>query len=162
MKIRLAVIADVEQMSHVVVSTWKVAYKGLISQAYLNKLTTEMYNERFKRQLYAKKLLFLVAEIQDTIVGMLQANIKNEIMQIDMLYVLPQYHQQGVGKALLNKVVSDYIGVEKVVLNVLDKNNAAKQFYKKQGFVSSGQKQQSQINAGVFWVERFERAVKKS
>lgn len=162
MNVRLATIDDVEKMSQVVVDTWKIAYKGLISQAYLNKLTTKMYNERFKRQLQARKLLFLVSEVQEQIVGMLESDTKNGIIQIDMLYVLPQYHRQGVGKALLDKCLDYNINAEKIVLNVLDKNRDAKQFYKRQGFVSSGQKQKTQINAGEFWVERFERLVKKS
>lgn len=162
MNVRLATIDDVEKMSQVVVDTWKIAYKGLISPAYLNKLTTKMYNERFKRQLQARKLLFLVAEVQEQIVGMLESDIKNGIIQIDMLYVLPQYHQKGIGTALLDRCINERSYIEKVVLNVLDKNSVAKQFYEKHGFVSSGQKYKSQINGGMFLVEKFEKLVKKS
>lgn len=165
MNVRLAVIEDVESMSQVVVDTWKIAYKGLISQAYLNKLTTKVYNERFKRQINAKKMLFLVAQVQEKIVGMLQADVKIDSMRIQMLYVLPQYHHQGVGKALLNQCIdqcSNNSSISKVILDVLDKNDMAKEFYKKNGFVASGQKQESQINGGLFWVKRFEKLVKKS
>lgn len=162
MKVRLATIDDVEKMSKVVVDTWKVAYKGLISQAYLNKLTSETYNERFKRQLYAKKLLFLVAEVQGKIVGMLQANVIDEEMRIDMLYVSPVYQKNGIGKALLDKSIKDNTSVQKVVLDVLDKNMNAKLFYEQQGFFPTGKKRKSEINAGVFLVERFERLIKES
>lgn len=151
-----ASLDEVSSMANIVVTTWKTAYKGIVSQSFLNKLSPKMYLERFKRAIRAPHILLVYAEYDGVIVGVLQAQKMKEInsVHIDMLYVLPTQQGVGVGSALLKYSMSFYKEVNAIQLDVFVGNPRAKLFYEKHGFVFATPKRKADINGHVCYVEQ--------
>jgi len=80
--------------------------------------------EVFSRQMAEMK--FWVAEVEARVVGFV-AFTPNEI---DHLYILPEFHHQGIGSALLQKALDG----EEVWLWVFQENRSARRFYERHGF----------------------------
>ena len=61
---------------------------------------------------------------------------KPTYLYVSELIVLPQYRGQGVGKALLDRaeIFAKECGESQVMLHVLEKNDAARAVYEKQGY----------------------------
>lgn len=154
-RVAKASLDEVSSMANIVVTTWKTAYKGIVSQSFLNKLSPKMYLERFKRAIRAPHILVLRATYQNEVVGVLQAQYDepSNKVHIAMLYVLPNVQRMGVGKQLLQTCITTYTQSEQFVLDVLVGNHVAKQFYEKNGFSFNGHQRQADINGGVCYVE---------
>jgi ribosomal protein S18 acetylase RimI-like enzyme len=80
--------------------------------------------EVFGRQM--AEMEFWVAEADDRIVGFI-AFTPNEV---DHLYILPEFHHQGIGSALLKVALTG----EEVRLWVFQENRSARRFYERHGF----------------------------
>lgn len=72
---------------------------------------------------------FWAALVADQVVGFASASTE----EIEHLYVLPEFHGQGIGKALLHQCL-EKAGRE-VRLWAFQANAQARAFYEKQGFV---------------------------
>ncbi|HVZ12213.1 MAG TPA: GNAT family N-acetyltransferase [Patescibacteria group bacterium] len=77
----------------------------------------------------------LVAKDGGEIVGFMGVDIPNR--KIAAIFVLPEYQEQGIGRALLEKGL-EQLGAGKISLNVVSYNQKAINFYKKLGFVENG------------------------
>ncbi|WP_167753820.1 GNAT family N-acetyltransferase [Granulicatella sp. WM01] len=153
--IRLANLDDAKQMSQVHARTWKVAYKGIFAQSYLNQLPDTAWEESFKRGIQAKKSLFLVAEVDHQIVGCITGGrtrwTDEEKGEIYSLYVLPEYQHQGIGKSLVITILESlYCQYNSVYVLAVDRNTKARRFYECLGFKDTGQIKKSELHGAVF------------
>ena len=84
----------------------------------------------------------------EKLAGYLKVNINSaqsepmgpDALEVERIYVLQEYHKQGLGKALLNYAhdIARQLNKNKIWLGVWEKNENAIGFYKKQGFKKSG------------------------
>lgn len=118
--------------------TWPTAYGDIISQEQIDFMLEKMYD---KGELLAQMLqghhFIIASELSEDVgfAGFSVVNVETKTFKLHKLYVLPKMHGKGVGKILMNEVVSliKAQGGEFLQLNV-NRANKAKDFYEKAGF----------------------------
>lgn len=153
MKIRQATLEDIYQMSEVFAKTWKVTYKGIFSQRYLQKLSLKHWVEPFKRGMQAKKNEYIVAQVDERIVGGLVCGKNRHHQtnaQIYAIYVLPEYQGLGIGKALIEKSLQLLHAYDEVDVFCVINNYPARQFYTMCGFQETNEIKRSELDGVPF------------
>lgn len=140
-KIRNAPVADAEAVSRVLAASWRHAYRGIVSQRYLDAMPDTRWVDFLAQGVGNDTFRCYAAERDGRIVG--AAVIRSgEIEKLpghgemSCLYILPEYMGEGIGGALLERVLS-YMkgaGLGYCVLDVLADNANAIAFYRKRGF----------------------------
>ncbi len=120
------------------------AYKGLEEYAYTHPEDVKSYlNWLWNRDHEG----FFVAKVGDKIVGFVAGDAnwfskreKKRVGAIHEIVVLPEYQEQGIGKALMEKVLNYFKekGLDAVELWVGDENRKAYEFYRRFGFQENG------------------------
>lgn len=119
--------------------TWPHTFGSILSPEQIAYMLEWMYSlPSLQEQLEKKGHRFLLAKAEDQVLGFasLEHNYKQEkLTKIHKLYVLPNTHGKGIGKALINRIKE--LAVEKsntvLTLNV-NRYNAAVNFYQHLGF----------------------------
>jgi len=117
---------------------WPDTYGAYLSSEQLRYMLDLMYNQGELLSQLQKGHIFLLAEEEDKEVGFASFSVidpENKGYKLHKIYVLPSMHGKGVGKILMNEVVSlvRREGGKTLQLNV-NRNNKAKDFYEKAGF----------------------------
>lgn len=118
--------------------TWPTAYGDIISQEQIDFMLEKMYNKGVLVEQMRQGHVFLIAsELKDDIgfAGFSVVNHETHTFKLHKLYVLPRIHGKGIGKILMNEVVSQVKaqGGRFLQLNV-NRANKAKHFYERAGF----------------------------
>lgn len=141
-QIRTASVNDIPAIQEIANKTWPVTYGAILSQEQVEFMMNMMYSEKSLIQQIQKHQFFIVSEgIHDLGYVSIEHHFKNELVtRIHKIYVLPETQGKGIGKLLLDKVVS--LAKENhsntISLNV-NKFNKAYAFYKKMGFEVVGE-----------------------
>ncbi|NDP28316.1 MAG: GNAT family N-acetyltransferase [Flavobacterium sp.] len=128
-------IPIIQEIAH---TTWPNAYGSILSNAQLDYMLDLMYSEEsLLQQLNTKRLFFLAYE-DDVCLGFTSCEnnyLNNKVTRIHKIYILPEAQGKGVGKLLIDKVITlaKENQSEVISLNV-NKFNKAVSFYKKVGF----------------------------
>ena len=140
LKIRNVVSKDIDSF----VQIYKEAYKGLEEYAYTRTKDIKWY---FRWLMSRDKDGFFVAEVNGKPVGFVGCDTnwisifeKDVVGEIHEIFVHPDWQGKGIGKTLLLKALS-YIKSKNRKLAGLwvgIKNEKAKQFYRKMGFIEVG------------------------
>lgn len=148
MQIRQANLNDASALSHLLAKVWRVAYRGIFPQDFLDNIQDDGWTEGFKQGLSNPQATTLVAEIDRRIVAMIafgkgreENQAENEIYALN---VLPEFQGQKIGSALM-KCAFAQLGESGIYLKVAVKNYTAQRFYAKHGFHNSQQIQTRQI-----------------
>lgn len=156
MGVRIATIDDVSEMSYIHSQTWKKAYVDFISAEHLEKISDEGWIPLFTRVLKENIHYMAVYETDRNVTGIIAfgkagkepsenakqtgtaASSEGEIIS---LYVLPQYWSTGQGYELMNFAIGRLReqGCKSCFLWVIIDNDRAINFYRRFGFVSSGE-----------------------
>lgn len=131
-----------EEISNVYEQSWKFAYKGIISQDYLDSVPSDQWCgalDNFDRY----NLIMLDG---DKIIGT-SSYCKSRFEdykdwgEIISIYFLPEYMGKGYGRCLLEQAVEALkaMGFKRIFLWVLEDNHRARHFYEKYGFENSGE-----------------------
>ena len=119
--------------------SWHEAYPGLVSPAYLEKLTPEKCVELA----YRWRENILVALDEGRVVGFLgygdRAPEDPGTGEIFALYVLSEYYGTGVGLRLMEAALAQLSAFPQICLWVLKENRRAIRFYEKCGFRPDGE-----------------------
>lgn len=132
---------DIPSVVDIQINGWKMAYKGIIDDKYLNSMNRD---ERIKkRKKDYKENGFIVAELDKKIVGFCRYIDSNkythEVQDIDCeliaLYVKPDLKYNGIGTKLFQFVIDKFknINKKKMIIWCLKDNEPSKKFYKKMG-----------------------------
>jgi len=145
--IREAVPADSKQIADVHINSWRIGYRGIISEEILSKLDKKEREERWVSILNSGALPCLVAERTENIVGFahiaacrdsdLDSNVTGEVTA---LYISPSCWRQGIGSELMVAAL-DYLKGMKFTessLWVLESNTQGRNFYEKHQFGHDG------------------------
>jgi GNAT superfamily N-acetyltransferase len=147
MNIRRATASDAPGLAKVRVDSWQIAYKGLVPDDFLQKITYQKREEAFRAAIEGRGDEIYLAEVDDQTAGFitigacrdpeLDARSCGEIWAI---YVSPTYWRRGIGKRLLQEAERILLarGFGKLVLWVLEGNNTARSFYEACGFTPDG------------------------
>jgi GNAT superfamily N-acetyltransferase len=140
-KIRPATIDDRAFIRSVSERTWPSTYGHIISQEQIDFMLDWMYSDVSLAEQFAKGHQFYVANFNGEDIGFcsVSAEIDNA-HKLNKLYVLPNAHGTGSGKALLNKAieVAKAEGSSSLFLQV-NKHNNAYTFYLKNGFIKESE-----------------------
>ncbi len=117
---------------------WQETYPGLVSQAYLEKLTLAKCEEMAFRW----RDNILVAKEGDRVVGFVGYGAHGpedpDTGEVFALYVLPEYHGTGVGQRLMDAALEKLSACPRLCLWAVKGNGRAIRFYEKNGFRLNG------------------------
>ena len=138
---------DARAIATVHVETWRTAYRGLMSDAFLADLDTQR-RERFWREETAATddRRPWVADVNGVVVALAAAGPARDddapptAGEVYLIYVLEQTAGQGLGHELLRRVEADLSarGHATALLWVLRDNAVARRFYERHGWQRDG------------------------
>lgn len=148
-KIGRCSLKDLQLLREISVETFNDTFKNQNSsenmKAYLDRAFTL---ERLERELSTPGTEFYMMYFQEEPAGYLKVNINDaqsekmgsDSLEIERIYIRHQFHRKGLGKYFMNKAaeLADTHKKTKIWLGVWEKNENAKEFYSKQGFVQTG------------------------
>lgn len=168
MIIRRATVEDSLAIARMHISTWQHAYRGIVSQAYLDRLSVanreRMWVEVFERASWE----ILVAETAAEIVGFVSfGKSRNEsavkdVGEIYAIYVAPSHWSTGVGRSLWESALARLreLSFAHVIVWVLAANQKAIRFYERMGCsLSAGSETLVEIGGEKLPELRYEGAI---
>lgn len=136
---------EIEGKAFVHWATWQSAYRGLVSDAYLDAFTLEKSVAMARRWTDG----IIVAKDGERVVGFVGYGDRGDeapgFGEIFALYVLPEYHGTGVGALLMRAGLEKLDGYPRICLWVLKENERAIRFYRRFGFVPDGEELHSAV-----------------
>lgn len=147
--LRQAIREDSATISWIHAQSWRFAYRGIVSDQYLDDLKDDFWVPFFMRCLSEPGFVAWLALDDDAPGGAIayrsavtpspaQTGTWAEIV---LLYVIPDCMGRGFGSGLLLAAREDVLeaGCSGVFLWVLKKNERARRFYERHGFRSDGE-----------------------
>jgi GNAT superfamily N-acetyltransferase len=152
--VRVAVLADAPALGRVHVRAWQEAYRGVMSDAYLDGLS-----EPERAGLWAGTLAapppgtqLWVAERGGQLLGFAgggpaRGDQPAGLFELYALNVDPPAYRSGVGTALVAAFTAWAVeqGAHELVLWVVRENGRARRFYERQGWQADGGEHRSQV-----------------
>lgn len=148
--IRKAEVEDCRDLGRIHSESWKTAYKGIIPDSFLDKITAESREKRFLETMSNGLERNYVAFCENRIAGFIcigkcrDDDLDDTFGEIWGIYLHPAYWRQGIGTSLmafgLDCLKNE--GFKRVSLWVLKKNENARRFYEKFGFRYDGTKKE--------------------
>jgi ribosomal protein S18 acetylase RimI-like enzyme len=136
--IRHAGIEDVPLIRQLTFKVWPQTYASIISQEQIDYMLKLMYDEAvLKKQIGIEGHQFIIVYEDGTPVGFAAfSEIEPAIFKLHKLYVLGSQQGKGTGKLLIEHIheIIKAKGAKALQLQV-NRNNKAKGFYEKLGFV---------------------------
>ncbi|MCH5205188.1 MAG: GNAT family N-acetyltransferase [Oscillospiraceae bacterium] len=138
--IRSAVVSDIEGMSEVVDSAWRVNYRDIFDEETIAAFTGERRRKSFAQLLdNGADIFVLTVDMKITAVCAAvkpESNKTADIAEILLLYVTPEFQRTGQGRKLLSHTLRKMRekGYSGAVLSTAEKNIPALEFYRKFGF----------------------------
>jgi GNAT superfamily N-acetyltransferase len=163
--VRWARAGDALAVSTVHVRSWKVAYRGLVDQGYLDRLDAAQRLEAWRQGLAESRWPdrgTLVAERDGEVVGFAHLSTGSAgASEIHAMYVVPEAWGTGAGRALMDAAINqlEAAGCTEVILWVLATNERARRFYEKAGWHADGGEAPHDIDGVEHQVVRYRLAV---
>jgi len=143
MKIVKAHIKDYQTIYDIAVPVWDATYKSILKAEQLDYMLQLMYSrEAIAEQMSTKGHQFLLALDDNAAVGFAsyELNYSSETTKIHKLYVLPETHGKGIGRALINEIENAAkANADRTLLLNVNRFNPAVNFYSKVGFINVGE-----------------------
>ncbi len=130
---------DIEVVRNILWETWKESYSNFIpvddlleyfNENYTSKKLTEQYNDA--------KVSSFIAEYDDVVAGYEKTyyNEKENRLYVHQLYILSAYQNLGLGKKLMKLAAerAKSMGLDRIWVGVMIKNESAVGWYKKMGY----------------------------
>ncbi len=134
--VRPATPRDAKAIAEIHVATWQAAYKDVMPEDYISKMTVEKRQTYWREAIEFSEPQLLVATCDDQVVGFVgfdrsrDANTRSTVGEIWAIYVAPAHWGQGAGLALWDGArdgLKDE-GCTQVTIWVLLRNERALQF----------------------------------
>ncbi len=145
---------DAAALSYIHAAAWRVAYRGVIDDAYLDSLPDDHWVAFFNGK--PDGVFGLVLEVDGKPVGTLHygPSRDNDLPgygEIYACYLLPDYWGQNYGNAMLARSLDELrrLGYTQASIWVLDVNLRAQKAYQRLGFAADGATQQHHVGNSV-------------
>ncbi len=136
-----ATTEDIPIIQELARKIWHQYYPGIISVEQINYMLPMMYSTLVVySELLAQVIYELVIYNQESIGYLSYQYEENESrIKLNKLYLLPEYHGQGIGQAMLirAKEISQPYNAKQIYLTVNKNNKKAIKAYEKFGFIYS-------------------------
>jgi ribosomal protein S18 acetylase RimI-like enzyme len=161
--VRWAGVEDAAAIVAIHVQSWRVAYRGLVDQAYLDGLDPADRLPSWEQGLaeYAwPDRGTLVASRDQDVVGFAHLST-GDPAELHAIYVRPDAWGTGAGRALMDTAVARLAeaGCREVVLWVLATNERARGFYEKAGWRADGAEAPHDVGGVDHVVVRYRRSL---
>lgn len=131
MNIRKAVPGDATGVAKVQVDSWQTTYRNIIPDEYLNKMTYESREQKWK-DIISNQAVFIAETDDGEIIGFSNGGKERSGKYINYngelyaIYILEAYQRKGLGKLLLKPVIEDLKqnGMFSMTVLVLEENNS--------------------------------------
>ena len=138
MQIKIASSEDIKTIQEIAFKTWPDAYKNILSNEQLSYMLNLMYNKvELQNQFEENNYTFIIYLSNNTPIGFASYSLisPNGLYKLHKLYILPDSQSNGIGKFMLDFILSDLKNkkAKRLTLNV-NRNNKAVQFYLSQNF----------------------------
>ncbi|WP_439105080.1 GNAT family N-acetyltransferase [Celeribacter marinus] len=135
MLIRDAVQSDLPAVAAIHVASWRMAYRGLLSDDYLGQPVADDLNGKWVGMDIPAEDILLVAIDDNAVTGFIYVKGGKHPAYIDNLHVDPDRKRAGIGAALMKAAARTLIarGHNSAYLTVITDNAAAVDFYRKMG-----------------------------
>lgn len=147
-----------QAVSRIYALSWQSAYRGILPEEYLRALP----EDRWVALLQNPPFHSLVLAQGDALLGTCGVSAARDAAlagwgEIVSLYLLPAWQGRGYGRALLQagREALRAQGLSRHTLWVLAENRAARAFYERQGFRSSGDTLEEEIGGRPFTLLRY-------
>lgn len=139
---------DFEGIQDVFYRTWIDTYpndevgitREAIEEQFKNRLAPER-KERFVQNLDKNpNELFIIAKDGDKVVGVCGFVKREEVNQLQRIYVLPEYQGKGIGKKFWAEGLKFFGKGKRIIVQLADYNENAKKFYETLGFKDNGKR----------------------
>lgn len=140
-QIRPAILKNAEQITLVHVQSWQQSYRSILPSSFLDTISHEEWLKRRRAILEGEKVICLVAELENSIIGFCDAGAARgegrAQGEVYALYLLETYKRQGVGEKLFfaAKQALQVKGLLPFIVWVFKENISARNFYEKQSGV---------------------------
>lgn len=152
--IRPARTEDAPGIAHVHTRSWAETYRGLISDDFLDRATSDQARARresnWVQTIEQQRERVYIAELNGEIVAFASVGPARDHPGYDdelmTLYSLKEVQGQGIGKKLLGQAIQDSRagGAKNMALWVLDQN-PTRQWYARQGATEAGEKTEGEL-----------------
>jgi GNAT superfamily N-acetyltransferase len=170
MPIRRAEPADARGIVEVKVASWKVAYRGLIPDGFLDGMSADSRQiNRWRERLAEGVGQMWVCEESGRVIGFVYFGAsqdedadQGEVGEVYAMYLLPAEWRKGRGTELMDEAIEalQQEGHSEVTLWVLHNNERGKRFYEAQGFAADGAEKVIEWSEGLQLHEvRYRRAL---
>jgi ribosomal protein S18 acetylase RimI-like enzyme len=146
--LRLATVADARGIAQVRVQTWQVAYRDILPTQFLDELSVDTSERRFREVLNAPPpdRRTWVADSDGQVVGFVSFGAMRdqpatlESGEVYAIYVLADCWDRGIGRLLLDTAARELsaLGYRSALLWVLADNQRARAFYERAGWHADG------------------------
>ena len=163
--IRTASVEDAEPIARVHIASLREGYAGVIADDYLATLDVDERAERWRAQLAADSpdTKVWVAEQEGAVVGFASLapsrdeDAERDTLEIPAIYLEPSAWGHGVARELMRTVVAAVPENVSVTLWVLDANERARHFYRRNGFSPDGVERLEEIGGQAYREIRYRR-----
>ncbi|MDR1594953.1 MAG: GNAT family N-acetyltransferase [Prevotellaceae bacterium] len=135
--IRKATIEDISLINSVATVVWPATYSNMMSKEQLDYMFNMMYSpEAIRIQMTEKKHNYFILFENDIPAGYIAVHIvKNTILYLEKIYVLPSAQGKGFGVMLIDKAreFAAEHSLKSIRLNV-NRDNKSRYFYEHIGF----------------------------
>lgn len=156
MRIREAEPADAKAIAEVHVRSWQTAYRGQLSDDYLDGLSVDERLEQHRRSLEEPRAEWRtwVADEDGTVAGFAvtgpseDADAEPSTGEVYAIYLEPGRVGTGLGRTLFEHALADLRerGFSAVTLWVLESNERARRFYEVAGWRADGTKTNERVD----------------
>ena len=134
-----AAITDIPIIQELAYKIWHQYYPGIISVEQINYMLERMYSSSTLHSEWMSRVIYKLVIDQQVPIGYLAYQYEKDKHRIKLnkLYLLPEYHGQGIGQAMLFQVKEEgkQYKADQIYLTVNKNNEKAIKAYKKFGFV---------------------------
>jgi ribosomal protein S18 acetylase RimI-like enzyme len=143
MRIREAVLNDVPGIARVHVDSWRTAYRDILPDSFLDELTYESREERWRERLAQaapQQVMLVVEDASGRLVGFAYGGPERDATpgydgEIYAIYLLAERRRQGIGRQLMaaSAAALQALGYHALLVWVLEANGPARAFYEALG-----------------------------
>ncbi len=137
--VRTASEKDLPRVQEILRETWHATYDEIYGVERVNEITETWHSlDRLEEMRHQEHSEFLVADNGEVIGGMAFASQKEKVIYLHQLYVHPDFHGGKTGLHLMIEIENSFLDVEKISLEVEEKNVRAIKFYEGFAFRTVG------------------------